>query len=94
MKTVHKFIAKVAGDPMVLHIPVTARVVHFGLQNNQRCVWIELDTDAPKVNRVFEIFGTGWDIDGMAGHCGTLVDPSGFVWHLYEYAETPDGQPN
>jgi len=46
-------------------------------------LWIELDPDAPRVDRHFVVRGTGHPIDEDEIHVGSLIDRN-FVWHIYE----------
>lgn len=46
-------------------------------------LWIELNPDAPRVERRFIIHGTGHEIDEDETHVGSLIDRD-FVWHIYE----------
>ncbi|MCY1301702.1 hypothetical protein D9M70_513270 [compost metagenome] len=45
---------------------------------------MELDPSAPKVQRTFLVFGTGWEVVDNSQHLGTVIDAGGFVWHLFE----------
>jgi hypothetical protein len=49
-------------------------------------MWVQLNTDAPKVTRVFAIYGTGHRmVEGFHHeHIATLQDGAGFVWHIFE----------
>jgi len=82
MKTIHKFTL----DPStVLTIPASAKVLTVNLQGGQPHLWIELDTDAPKIQRYFTSFGTGHEIDvPTKAFIGTIFFPDGFVFHVYE----------
>jgi hypothetical protein len=49
-------------------------------------VWIEVDTDADKTERLFRVFGTGHEIEAGWEHRGSFVEHGGYVWHIYELA--------
>lgn len=49
-------------------------------------LWTEATEGAPAVPRIFQIYGTGWEIPDSATWCGTAPrTPDGYVWHLYEH---------
>lgn len=85
MKTIFKY--AIISHQFSLHLPRGAVVRHFAMQNGQQCLWVEQDTDKPKVEREFLIFGTGHDIPESPNEAmvyfGTLFEEP-YVWHLYE----------
>ena len=73
-------------------MPGGARFVHASaefinpgsLQHNAVSLWFEVDPEAWKEFRVFELFGTGHDIpDGAGEYRATVVAPP-LVLHVYE----------
>lgn len=49
-------------------------------------VWCEVDPNVLQPRREVCAFGTGHPLDGKAtDHVGSVVTPSGLVWHVYEY---------
>jgi hypothetical protein len=81
MKTIHKF--PVAPETSI-NLPATAKVLTVAMQNGAAQMWVELDTEAPKVMRRFVAFGTGHEINiPTKAFIGTIfVD--GLVFHVYE----------
>ena len=82
MKTIYKYKLD-GGRTTTLELPELARVIHCAIQGDEYCIWVRVDTDAPKVKRSFTIVGTGWEIEDSLGHVGTILDGA-FVWHIFE----------
>ena len=78
MKTVYKY------STGFVNMPKGAIVRKAGMQNGEVFVWAEVDTDAPKEERQFAVYGTGWEFDAR-NYCyiDTVFDGA-FVWHVYE----------
>lgn len=64
-------------------MPVDAKVVHFGMQDGQATVWVEVGVANLVALRDLKIYGTGHAIPEDAKHVGTCFDGD-FVWHLYD----------
>ena len=64
--------------------PIKGRVVHVGLQEGDVFVWAEQDVniDVRYVGRSVRLHPTGHEYTGH--HHGTVVMPSGLVWHVIE----------
>lgn len=56
------------------------------IQNNNVCLWFEVEDSRPTEQRTFEIFGTGHELpEGVLWYCGTFQLLNGaFVGHVYE----------
>lgn len=70
-------------------VKINGRVVHVALQSGEVYVWTELSTDPTHcyVDRYIRLFPTGEPYSGT--HLGTVVMPSGLVWHVVEpYTES------
>ena len=79
-KIVYKW-GPVTGDPLFIE----GRVVHVGYQGEHNVyVWteVELDNDIIYNKRYVNIYGNGQHYTGQ--HLGTVVMPSGLVWHIVE----------
>lgn len=46
-------------------------------------IWVELNPDAPRIDRHFIVHGTGHEVKENETHVGSMID-RGFVWHIYE----------
>lgn len=68
-------------------MPEGSKIVHVHAQNNKPCLWVEVDSEAPKKVRSFHAFMTGQEIpmdDGLS-YVGTAHLHSGqIVAHVYE----------
>lgn len=87
MRTVWKFPLQ---QVTKLQVPISASVNLVGLDptTGDPALWVELDSDAEKVERTFAIYGTGHDINSAFGcqpplHVGSVIHGV-FVWHVYE----------
>ena len=88
-RVIWKFLIGFSGITVV-EAPALANVVLAALDpaTGGPAIWIELDPDAPSVERRFLIMATGQPIDGDGGypsdlHVGSMIDRD-FVWHIYE----------
>jgi hypothetical protein len=67
----------------IVEMPLGARVVFVGEQNDAIYLWAEVDPAHRKVVRKFAIVGTGQSIPEDLEYVGTVQTPP-FVWHVYE----------
>lgn len=87
MRTIYKFPVPV-DDVLHKHaMPTKAVIRHVAQQGYQPCIWAEVDTDAPLVERSFRVFGTGHAIPDGFAFVGTAFDGP-FVWHVFEKLTT------
>ena len=87
MKTIYKYNLTHA---ISIHTHKDAKILHLAYQKDELCVWMEVDTEQPIVNRILEFAGTGWEITSRfeeAHYIGTVTDSAGFVWHWYDLGE-------
>lgn len=83
MRAVHKYPVFVApGASCSVKLPAGAKPVLFGKQGEQWCLWAEVETDQPMIEREVHIVGTGWDVPVGAEHVSSWQDEP-FVWHAY-----------
>lgn len=88
-RTIWKFpiaIGKITAIEAPAHAQV--RLAALDPASGGPAIWIELDPQAPRVERRFRIYPTGSEIEGDGGfpypiHVGSLIDRS-FVWHIFE----------
>lgn len=71
-------------DRPLIKMPFGARVLTVQMQDDQPCVWAEVDDDAMLVERRFVIVGTGTEKPRDALRYLGTWQQSGFVFHLYE----------
>lgn len=65
-------------------MPKGAKVLKAGMQGGEVQLWAEVDTDAPKEERNFIVYGTGWEIQEENVCFIDTVFDGAFVWHVYE----------
>lgn len=66
-----------------IEMPYGANIVHVHEQDNRPCLWAEVNTSSPIIERTFCVVATGEDVPMGARHVGTIhIDWT--VWHVYE----------
>ena len=66
-------------------LPRGARVVHVATQDDNPCVWLDLDTSRIVQSRTFAAYGTGHLVPEDAAYVGTARGVAGgLVFHIYE----------
>lgn len=86
MRTVYQFAVLLDGDNIV-ELNRSAGIIHVGMQN-MVTFWAVVDPEAPKVRRVFRLFGTGHPVPDDYVPVGSVFDGP-FVWHLFERVGLP-----
>jgi hypothetical protein len=66
-----------------LKVPIGGVVRHVNMQDDQMCLWIEVDLSKDSEFRTFGVFGTGHQIPEGWFYHGTVLDGA-FIWHIYE----------
>lgn len=85
---------EIKDDVQLIHLPVSAKIVHVGSQSNGYIsIWAIVDEDSTEVTSVkqFQIFGTGHPIPEDAQYVGTSIQGTpvtlqngSLVWHVFE----------
>lgn len=85
MKTIHKYPLEIS-DKQTIKMPSGAKVVAIQCQNDIPCIWAEVETDNPMMNRRIHIFGTGGPIETEnLKYLGTVQQyGGGLVWHIFQ----------
>lgn len=65
-----------------------SKIIHFGFQNGNPFIWVEVNTESPEIIRSFIFLGTGHEIPLGSSHIGSFQNPP-FVWHVYEQTLEP-----
>jgi hypothetical protein len=74
---------RAVGERLHVPLPGPGRVVHFGVDGNDRlCAWIEMTPGAASSIVFLHVVGTGHPLPAQSEHCGTVVMRDGLVWHL------------
>lgn len=85
MRTIHKHTLMIT-DAQEIATREGAVPLCVGDQNERPCLWVQVDTDAPKVDRVVYVVGTGNPMpDDDMIYVGSSVGR--FVWHVYLAAD-------
>jgi hypothetical protein len=93
MKTIWKFtlMPDLSHDYLIgVPMPRGAVVLSVGNQMEEICLWAEVDTEATKEERAFEVHGTGHQMHQDMGvsrkYIGTVMLRGGsLVFHVYEW---------
>lgn len=69
-----------------LRMPVGAQVLSVQVQRDITCLWAKVDIDAPKVDRTFELVGTGQSMrEGPVTYIDTVQLAEGYLaFHVFE----------
>ena len=95
MITVHKF--EIRPEYNVFDLPRDAKPLCVQVQRGTPCMWVRLDTDAPKIRRHFYVVGTGHpmpegaqvspyaELPNRGRYVGTFqLESHGLVFHVFE----------
>ncbi len=83
MKTIYKY--PIYGQPNPVSMPGGSKILCVMLQNDQICLWADVDTDYPLITRAFTVYGTGWVRPENPGtYIGSVMSRGDLVWHVYE----------
>lgn len=93
MSAVWKYTLK-ATSSQIVEMPAGAKVLYAREQWREVCVWALVDVDAPAVQRVFWVYGTGQDIYGdkptNAKYVGSAhLHGGALVFHVFDLGEVP-----
>lgn len=87
-QTVWKYSLPCAGVNRLL-LPTGAQVLHVASQNDDLCLWVQVDPERSVVWRTFHVVGTGHDLpsDAVLRFVGTAMLFAGsLVLHVFEEA--------
>jgi len=84
MRTIWKIPLK-ATDKQTIEVPRGGKFLHTDVNDEELCLWFEVLTESPKVEKEIWVFGTGNPIpdDLHISYRGTVIVGS-FAWHIYE----------
>ncbi len=88
--TIWKYTIEDVWGPHTLKMPAGAQVLSVHEQNGEICLWAQVHGMQPKVDRVFQFFGTGRSIpatlviNDRLVFVGTFHLRPGAVGHLFE----------
>jgi hypothetical protein len=83
MRTIHKYEINISDSTKII-LPRLHAVVKVALQQAKIQAWAVVDTDCEdKVERTFQVVGTGQAMPTTPLHYLDSVFLSGFVWHVF-----------
>lgn len=67
-------------------MPENAEPLYVAMQHDRLYLWAMVDQQRRPVDRFFQVYGTGWEMDAEPGeYIGTAITEHGtFVWHVFE----------
>lgn len=80
---VYKYPAPAPGMTGIVTLPQGAQILHVGIQDNHVYFWARVNPGNQHEDVEFTTLGTGWPVNPEAKHCGTVISPAGYVWHLF-----------
>ena len=85
MKTIWKFTLEVTNS-QVISLPIGSPILTVQTQRNEPCLWVHVESDAPRKEVTILTFGTGKPLpDNMNGkYVGTYQLDNGLVFHVFE----------
>lgn len=94
-KTIWKYPLEIR-DNVVVRMPYGAIVRYVAVQNDELCLWAEVNPHNEGSFRTFAIVGTGHGFpvspEGMyLNYLGSVQHMNMFVWHVYEYIDKVTG---
>lgn len=87
MKTIYKYKLNVI-DKQIIKTPQYGIILSVQEQDDQLCLWVQVDTEAPEVERIIRVIGTGNHLPDNLCYIGT-VQQKPYVWHIYEDFNVP-----
>lgn len=84
MVVIYKYPLKLV-DGQDVNMPHGARLLTAQMQNDELCMWAEVDLDRPIGQRRINVIGTGWMYGG--GYIGNYIataQDGPFVWHVFD----------
>lgn len=70
-------------DTVRVNMPPSTGIQFVGMQNGVVMLWGLVDANAPLIERVFHIAGTGHVLPRDPCYLGSVFDRQ-FVWHIFE----------
>lgn len=69
---------------VTVSMPEGAKVLTVQPQRGAVTMWAEVDPKARRIDRRFQIVGTGHQFDSSGAHYLGSVNTGVFMWHVYE----------
>lgn len=81
-------------DRQVVEMPLGAQILTVQVQRDVPCLWAIVSTDAKRMPRTIDTFGTGHAISGSPGrYIGTYqLNRGALVFHVFEVGPLDEGR--
>jgi len=93
MASIWKFPVSEESTVNYIEMPAGAKILTAQRQGNGPvCIWSICDGNIPRVRRMIEVFGTGWNFENNSKrkHISTIQDDGGaLIWHIFDNGELP-----
>lgn len=85
MRTIHKYQLRLDVDEMAFAVPLGAKPLSVGLQNQIPYLWCEVETENREVSMEIHIYATGQEIDKKRWleFIGRYTLTDGTEWHVF-----------
>lgn len=85
MKQIYKYNFKLSDEGgFRIKIHESHKILTAQEQNGVICIWAEVDTDTPIINKPLYVIGTGTGFISEATRYVATVQQDKFIWHIYE----------
>jgi len=81
METIYKYEGKIG--IFELEMPKGAKILSCQMQKDILCIWALVDKFKSTKKSVFNVYGTGLDIDPTDKEYISTVQNGPFVWHIF-----------
>jgi len=93
MKSIWKYPVEGGTDIIHIEMPKDAEIISMQVQHGTPCIWAIVDDNNEKVDRVFEIIGTGHSLPELRYLERKFIDTfqvngGSLVFHLFELIKT------
>jgi len=90
VKQVWKFDIRRVSDYNMIKMPMGAKILHVGMQNDEIFIWALVHPTNEYINRKIGMVGTGHSIPKKESenYIGSVINHMGeFVWHFFDLGE-------
>jgi len=84
--TIYKYALDSCAFQSTIQMPKETKILHVDSQHDDICLWAEVDPTVELEDRIFKIFGIGWEIPARnRKYLGTAkISDDRFIFHVYE----------
>ncbi|NML70016.1 hypothetical protein HHL23_09405 [Chryseobacterium sp. RP-3-3] len=84
MKTIYKYQLEITLDVQIIEMPVHAKILSAQNQNENPCMWVEVETTNDVEFRRFYVLGTGYPMPSNTSRFIGTIQINDLVFHLFE----------